>query len=179
VRLGRSVRVDVTVSSQGSTPTGAVTLVDASGTRATATLVEGRATLTVPSARLGVGSHNLKVRYAGDASRAASEDAVGVVVTPATSSTRAKSRTVKAGRKAVVKVRVAAAVEAAGMVKVSVRKAGRVVATRTVTLAKGAGKAVLPRLKAGRYRITATYSGSPSVAASKGTTALRVTGARR
>jgi alpha-L-arabinofuranosidase/regulation of enolase protein 1 (concanavalin A-like superfamily) len=181
VRLGRSVRVDVTVSSQGATPTGAVTLVDASGTLATATLVEGRATLAVPSTRLGVGSHTLTVRYGGDAGRAASEDSVGVVVTRATSTTRATVRphTVAAGRKAVVKVRVAAAVEATGTVKVLVRKAGRVVATRTMTLAEGAGKAALPRLRAGRYRITATYSGSPSVATSKGSTALRVTGAGR
>lgn len=181
VRLGRSVRVDVSVSTQGATPTGAVTLVDASGTLATATLVEGRATLAIPSARLGVGSHTLAVRYGGDGSRAASEDSVGVVVTRATSTTRAtvRPRTVSASRKAVVRVRVAAAVEAAGTVEVLVRKAGRVIATRTMTLAEGTGKAALPRLRAGRYRITATYSGSPSVAASKGTTALRVTGAGR
>jgi alpha-L-arabinofuranosidase/regulation of enolase protein 1 (concanavalin A-like superfamily) len=181
VRLGRSVRVDVTVSSQGTTPTGAVTLVDASGTLATATLVEGRATLAIPSTRLGVGSHTLTVRYGGDAGRAASEDSVGVVVTRATSTTRptVRSRTLKAGRKAVVRVRVAAAVEAVGTVTIKVRKAGRVVATRTMSLAEGADKAALPRLRTGRYRITATYSGSPSVAASTGSTALRVTGAGR
>jgi alpha-L-arabinofuranosidase/regulation of enolase protein 1 (concanavalin A-like superfamily) len=181
VRLGRSIRVDVTVSTEGATPTGAVTLVDASGTLATASLVEGRATLAVPSARLGVGSHTLTVRYGGDGSRAASEDSVGVVVTRATSTTRATLRTgtVAAGLRAVVRVRVAAAVEAAGTVTVKVRKEGRVVASRTMALAEGAGKIALPRLRAGRYRITATYSGSPSVEASMGTTALRVTGAGR
>ena len=154
---------------------------DASGTLATASLVEGRATLEIPSARLGVGSHTLTVRYGGDAGRAASEDSLGVVVTRATSTTRptVRSRTLTAGRKAVVRVRVAAAVEAVGTVTIKVRKAGRVVATRTMTLAEGAGKAALPRLRTGRYRITATYSGSPSVAASTGSTALRVTGAGR
>lgn len=179
VRLGRSVRVEVTVSTQGATPTGTVTLADASGALAAATLVQGRATLAIPSVRLGVGSHTLMVRYGGDGSRAASEDSVGVVVTRATSSTRAKVRTVKAGRKAVVRVRVAAAVEAAGTVTLKVRRAGRVVATRTITLADGAGKATLPRLRAGRHRITTTYSGSPNVEVSKRTTALRVTGAGR
>jgi hypothetical protein len=104
-----------------------------------------------------------------------------VVVTRATSTTRAtvRPRTVSAGRKAVVRVRVAAAVEAAGTVTVKVRKAGRVVATRTTTLVEGAGKVALPRLRSGRYRITATYAGSTDVAVSKGTTALRVTGAGR
>lgn len=181
VRLGRSVRVDVTVSAQGATPTGSVSVVNASGTLATATLVEGRATLAIPSTRLGVGSHTLTVRYGGDAGRAASEDAVGVVVTRATSTTRpsVRPRSMAAGHKAVVRVHVAAAVEASGTVTLKVRTAGRVVATRTVTLAEGAGKAALPRLRAARYRITATYSGSPSVAASTGSTALRVTGAGR
>ena len=71
-----------------------------------------------------------------------------------------------------------AAVAAKGTVSVRVRKDGKVVATRTVRLS-GRGKVALPRLAPGRYRITATFSGSPDVASSSGSTALRVTGARR
>lgn len=180
VRIGRAVRVDVTVSSEGATPTGAVSLVGPSGTLASSPVSSGRAVLAVPAARLGVGTHALTVRYAGDAARAGSQDAFTVKVTQAASATkvRVRPRTVSARKKATVKVAVKAAVPARGTVTVKVRKGGTVVATRTVKVS-GRGKVALPRLAPGRYRIIATFSGSPDVASSSGSTALRVTGARR
>ncbi|PVG82253.1 hypothetical protein DDE18_12200 [Nocardioides gansuensis] len=181
VPLGRPVRVEVSVSTEGATPTGAVTLAAASGTVATATLVDGRAVLAVPSVELGVGSHALTVRYGGDSARAASQDTVSLIVTKATSTTRVtvRPRTVPPRKKATATVTVAAPVEPEGVVRVKIRKDGRVVGTRVVRLAEGKGRAVLPRLPLGRYHLTATYSGSSTVASSSDKTVLRVTGAGR
>ena len=173
VRIGRAVRVDVTVSGEGATPTGSVSLVGPSGTLASSPVAGGRAVLAIPSAKVGVGTHALTVRYAGDAALAPSEDPVSVQVTRASSNTKVKA----VGKKrATAKVKVASAVPAVGTVTVKVRKGGKLVATRTVKVS-GRTKVALPRLAPGRYRITATFSGSPDVASSSGTTALRVTGA--
>ena len=83
VRIGRPVRVDVTVSTEGATPTGTVVLVGPSGTLASGTVSGGRAVLAVPSSKLGVGTHALTVRYGGDAARAGSQDAIAVEVAQA------------------------------------------------------------------------------------------------
>ncbi|HXH78698.1 alpha-L-arabinofuranosidase C-terminal domain-containing protein [Nocardioides sp.] len=179
VRLGRTVQVDATVTSQGATPTGAVTLVGASGTLATATLVDGRARLTVPSSRLGLGTHDLSVRYGGDSARGASQDTVNVVVTKARSKTRTTVKPRSVGRKVVARIAVASAVEVVGTVTVEVIRFGKKVARRIVELDEGQGKAVLRGLAPGRYRFRATYSGSPSVEVSSGTTSVRVTGPGR
>lgn len=180
VRLGSPVRVGVTVSGRGSTPTGTVALADDEGTLATATLVDGRAVLAVASAKLGVGAHTLSVSYGGDAANAASRDTVTVVVGKARSTTTAGVRPRSAtSRRAVVAVRVSAAVAADGKVRIKVRQDGRVVRTRTVALADGRARLVLRSLATGGYRISVTYAGSATVAPSSGRTGLRVTGAGR
>jgi hypothetical protein len=179
VELGRRARIEVTVSAQGGTPAGAVTLVRGTETVATATLSGGRAVLVVPAARLGVGSHALAVRYAGDGAHAGSEDPVPLTVAKASSTTRVVARARDAAGRTKVTVKVASAVEADGRVRVAVRTDGRVVSTRTVTLRDGRASLVLRRLARGTHRITATYVGSASVAPSKGRTALRVTRAGR
>ncbi len=175
VRLGQPVKVDVSVTSQGATPTGTVTLSDAGRTLSTGTLADGRAVLEVASAELGVGSHTLTVRYAGDAARAASQDTVTVVVAKASSTTRARVKhRSRSARKAVVTVRVRAAVEAVGTVRIKFQS-GKKVKARTVTLRDGKARLVLRGLAPGKHRITATYAGSPSVARSSDSTVLRVT----
>ena len=83
VALGDTVSVDVAVSSQGGTPTGTVTLSGPAGALATGTLAGGKVVLQVAASDLGVGSHQLTVRYSGDAARAASQDTVTVVVAKA------------------------------------------------------------------------------------------------
>lgn len=177
VRLGRKVRVDVSVNAQGSTPAGTVSLLDGTDVVATASLVDGRAALVVPSARLGVGRHALTVGYAGDTSHAASEDSVSVRVTRASSRTRVavRPRPVTAGRKLAVAVRVNSAVETTGTVRIVVRRGARAVLSRTVRLREGRARLRLRGLRPGRHSITATYGGSPTVAASKATIRLRVT----
>jgi hypothetical protein len=172
-------RFAVTVTSEGATPTGTVALLDQGETLATATLAEGGAVLSVPTTELGVGTHALTVRYGGDAARAASQDAVTLRVTRARSTTTATVRPRPAASpRAVLDIRVAAAVAPQGKVRVAVRHDGRVT-TRTVTLDDGRARLVLRGLAAGRHSITATYAGSATVAPSSDRTVLRVTGAGR
>ncbi|PKH40714.1 Alpha-L-arabinofuranosidase [Nocardioides alpinus] len=179
VSLGGPARITVTVTSQGAAPTGTVTLSDAGGTLATGTLAGGRAALEVASTELGVGTHTLTVRYAGDATRAASQDTVTVVVTRASSTTRASvTHRSPSATKAVVTVRVRAAVEATGTVRIKVGT-GKKAKVRTVTLRDGRARIVLRGLAPGKHRITATYAGSPDVARSSDSTVLRVTKAGR
>ena len=180
VRLGRRLRVDVAVSGEGTVPSGAVTLAEGSLVLATGALADGRTTLRAPSARLGVGVHELTVRYAGDATHAASQDTVRVSVTRAASRTkvRVRPRAVRPDAPATVRVRVRSAA-AAGTVRIVVQRAGDAVRTRTADLRDGTASLRLPGLDPGRHRITATYGGSPTVAASTGSTTLRVSGAGR
>jgi hypothetical protein len=175
VRLGRPARVSVSVTSDGSSPTGAVTVVDGSGALASGTLVDGRATLRVDTADLGVGSHPLTVRYAGDATHAPSQDTVTLEVVKARSRTDVvvKHRSPSA-RKAVVVARVRAAVAATGTVRVTVRTSGTS-RSRTVALRDGKARLVLRGLARGTHRITVAYAGSPDVAPSRASTVLRVT----
>ncbi|PUA80172.1 alpha-L-arabinofuranosidase C-terminal domain-containing protein [Nocardioides currus] len=175
VRLGGTVDVDVAVSGQGGTPTGTVTLSGPTGALTTGTVTGGRVTLRVPAIQLGVGSHPLTVRYAGDTAWGASQDTVTVVVARASSTVQvaARHRSLSA-RKAVVAVRVTSAVDATGTVRITVRT-GKKARSRTVTLRDGKARLVLRGLAPGRHRITATYAGSPDVARSSDSTVLRVT----
>lgn len=175
VRLGRPARLSVSVTSDGSSPTGAVTVVDGSGALASGTLVDGRATLRVDTADLGVGSHLLTVRYAGDATHAPSQDTVTLEVVKARSRTDVvvKHR-LPSARKAVVVARVRAAVAATGTVRVTVRTSGTS-RSRTVALRDGKARLVLRGLARGTHRITVAYAGSPDVAPSRASTVLRVT----
>jgi len=144
-------------------------------------LVDGRSALATPAAGLGVGVHTLTVRYAGDATRAASQDTVTVTVTKASSAAKvtATPRPATAGKKVTVSVKVASAVEATGTVRISIRRGTKLVLSRTVEVRVGEGHLRLRLLAAGRHRITATYAGSATVAPSSATTALRVIRAGR
>jgi hypothetical protein len=167
VALGRTARVAVTVTGDGTTPTGTVTVTGPSGALATATLAGGRAVLGVDTERLGVGTHSLTVRYSGDTASAPSQDAVTLEVAKATSRTR-----VSASR-SVVRVRVEASVAPRGTVRIIVRTVGGKARTRTVTLHGGRARLPLRDLSPGRHRITATYAGSSDVARSRASVVLR------
>ncbi|WP_082587351.1 alpha-L-arabinofuranosidase C-terminal domain-containing protein [Nocardioides sp. Soil774] len=169
VALGRTARIAVTVTGDGTTPTGTVTVTGPSGALATATLVAGRAVLGVDTEDLGVGTHQLTVRYSGDAARAPSQDAVSLAVV------KARSRTTVSVRKSVALVEVEALVDPSGRVRITVRTAGEKARTRTVSLHDGRARLALRDLAPGRHRITATYAGSPDVARSSDTVVLRVT----
>lgn len=171
VPVGGSVRVAVQVA--GGSPTGVVRLAGGAEV-ATGTLVGGRASLVVPAARLGAGSHRLTASYAGDGGHAASTGDVAVTVVKASSTTRVTAAR-KGAKAAKVRVTVRSTVAVTGTVKVVVRKGAKAVVSRTVALRRGSATLTLPRLAAGRYRATASYAGSPSVASSGSTTTLRVT----
>jgi hypothetical protein len=181
VRLGRTVRVDVVVTAQDGTPTGPISLVKGATVLGTATLADGRAALSTSSAGLGVGTHSLTVRYGGDSARAASEDTVTVTVTKARSATKvaARPRPATHGEKVTVSVKVAAAVDATGTVRISVRRGTKVVLTRTVAIRDGKARLRLRGLDVGRHRITAKYAGSSTVAGSSSSTSLSVIRAGR
>ncbi len=178
VTLAATARVAVRVAGSGGTPTGGVSLLDGDTVLATARLSAGRATLTVPAAALGAGTHPLTVSYPGDTVYAASGDGVTIQVIKATSRTAVSVRPPPLGKSgpATVSVRVSSAAAVTGTAQVVVSKDGQVVSTHTVALTSGRGSVSLPGLGAGSYRIAATYSGSPTVDGSAGSAVLRVPG---
>ncbi len=175
--LGRPLPVRVRVT--GDDPTGRVTVLEGTRALASAALRDGRAVVSVPTTRLGVGRHRLTVRYAGDAVHAASSDTVAVRVVRAASRTTvaAPARTTTA-RQVPVTVRVGSAMPAAGRVTVVVRRDGRAVLTRTLAVRDGVARTTLPRLRAGRHTVTARYAGSATVAPSSGVATVTVRSAR-
>jgi len=180
VELGRDARVAVRVSGGDVVPTGEVTLRDGDEVLTTATLVDGRATLSVPATTLGLGSHELTVGYAGDATHSASEDGVTVEVVKARSSTSVSVPSeVTTRQRATVSVKVSAALPVTGTATVAVRRDGGIVWTGAVGLTDGRGSVRLPRLDAGLYDVTAIYAGSATVADSVGNDVLRVSRAGR
>ena len=161
VRYGEKVRVDVAVSAKDGTPTGTVDLLEGDRLVATGQLASGRVRFSVPASTLGVGRHDLVVRYAGDPTYAPSEDTVRVTVRKASSTTRAsfKDATVRPSQRGKALVTVTAAgTRPTGTVLLTIRRDGRTVGTRTVSLAGGDASVALPQLGLGSYRVTATYA---------------------
>ncbi|MGC5167530.1 OmpL47-type beta-barrel domain-containing protein [Luteimicrobium sp. DT211] len=87
VASGTSAQVSVRVTGAGGSPTGTVRVTDGSALVGFATLSGGRATVTL-TPDLAVGSHTLTVTYSGDATFAASSDAVKLKITKATGRAR-------------------------------------------------------------------------------------------
>ncbi len=178
VRYGEKVRVDVAVSGKDGTPTGTVDLLEGDRLVATGQLASGRVRFSVPASTLGVGRHDLVARYAGNPTYTPSEDAARVTVRKASSKTRASFRdaTVRPSQRGKVLVTVSAAgTRPTGTVLLTIRRDGRTVGTRTVSLAGGDASVALPQLGLGSYKVTAAYGGSPTVGTSSDVTTLRVT----
>jgi len=176
VRLGRTVHIGVEVRGDAGPATGTVELLWGERQVGSATLSAGGATIPVPAGRLGVGQHTLTARYSGDGTYAASQGTAQVQVVKATSRTAAsvKPGRVPTSHRATVTVLVRSAVAVTGRATVTVRRHGWTLVTRRVALTGGRGTVLLPRLRAGRYRLTATYPGSTSVEASSDGTGLWV-----
>lgn len=102
-----------------------------------------------------------------------------VTRTPSTTSVSVL-RSVRYGATHTVKVKVVAQDGSAvsGRATVTVRKAGKAVQVRQVTLAKGVGSVTLSRLAVGQYSVQATYAGSSTVKASSGIATTQVVKAK-
>jgi Big-like domain-containing protein len=88
--LGQSVTLTATVSSDGGTPTGSVTFMDAgAGSLGTVTLSSGQASLTI--ATLAAGNHFIQAAYSGDSNFGASTGALNQGVRASTTTTTVTS----------------------------------------------------------------------------------------
>ncbi|MFB9954516.1 PQQ-dependent sugar dehydrogenase [Cellulomonas denverensis] len=144
----------------------------------------GRAPLTeagtadVPlAADLAVGSHTLRVVYAGGEVFKPSEATVRLTVARTTSTVTATAPQVKPAVAAKVSVQVQSAtgIVPAGDVTVTVKRNNATVATVTGTLdATGASVVTLGKLAAGTYQVQVAYGGSAGIAPSSTSTTLTV-----
>ncbi|MBT0993353.1 glycoside hydrolase family 127 protein [Cellulomonas sp. DKR-3] len=102
------------------------------------------------------------------------------VTRTASTTTVSVYRTVRYGATHTVKVKVVAKDGSAvsGKATVTVRKAGKAVQVRQVTLTKGVGSVRLSRLAVGQYSVQATYAGSSTVKASSGIATTQVVKAK-
>ncbi len=105
-RLGSTFEIGVEVAStrEGVSPTGAVTVTRGETELASGTLADGAVTLQVDSADLGVGTHDLQVRYAGDDEAKAATTTVQVVVLKAVAALEVSSSGAVYGKAATIEV---------------------------------------------------------------------------
>jgi subtilisin family serine protease len=173
-KLGRAIApygyrnpVGVTVTTTLGVATGAVSVTEGTATLARGTLSKGVAHLTLPVRP--VGKHTLVVHYAGDAAHAASSHKLGLTVVKAsTATTLSLSGSGTVTLTAVTKV----VAPGAGGIGGSVAFYDNGVKFATVTT-KGTARASR-RLSRGKHVLTAIYSGSTTLASSKGTRTLTV-----
>jgi len=187
ISSGTAPSVTVRVTANGIAPTGSVT-VSAGTKKATVALVEGVARVELP--KLAGGSYPVTVAYLGDKgvepSSADSVATLAVTKTPAAltatvgtvkvkvaakakTAPKAKTARIAAGKRAQVKVNVAASgVDLpTGTVKAVVYKGAKKYKSVKVTLRssqKGAVTVSLPKLAKGTYTLTIAYAGNTSVA---------------
>ena len=177
VTFGTSPQVTVRVTGAGGVPSGTVRVSDGAALVGSATLASGAATVSLP-ADLAVGTHRLVVTYSGDAAFAGSTGTVALTVRKSTSltSVSVKPKKAKAGKRATVRVMVAT-VRPSGVVTIKVRSTGghKAVIKRRITVSDaGVATLKLPKLKAGTYKVKATYAGSATSVSSVATTKVRV-----
>ncbi|ROP34589.1 Ig-like domain-containing protein [Pseudokineococcus lusitanus] len=169
-------RVAVTVTAPGGvTPAGTVTVREGSTSLATATLVSGRATVTLP--RLPVGFHDLVVAYGGETRALASESAAVRLEVTSLPRSRVTAAVAKAttAQQPVVTVRVSSTLgPSTGGVTVS---RGDVV-LGTGTLSRGTASVTLPRQPAGSGPLVVTHDGGGSTEGGSATAQLVVAPAR-
>ncbi|SDC89459.1 immunoglobulin-like domain-containing protein [Nocardioides lianchengensis] len=171
VRYGAAVPVVVRVKGGTSAPTGTVRVLSGGRWLAAGTLADGRLRVVVDSADLGrTGAHTLVVRYYGDASHRADEDAVPLTVTRAVSTTRVSV----SGRRATVRVATDPAGQLPARVRVVLARGGKATATRELALSRtGTASWRLPRLRAGTWKVTATVPTTPTLQGSSATDTLK------
>jgi hypothetical protein len=180
VTWGAVPRVEAEVSSDTGIPTGTVEVTGAGISGASAELQGGptsaHAVVTLPG-NLPVGTHQLTVTYKGAGSFTGSTTTTQLVVSkvqPSVSLRLTKKPRPDARGSATVTVGSPVATAPRGRVVVTLKK-GKVRRTaRGVLDAKGRTKLRLPKLAAGRWRVTATYPGDEHYAAATISRRVRV-----
>jgi hypothetical protein len=160
------------VASDGSTPSGTVTLRDGTAVvGSTKVGSDGRATVTLP-VTTAAGTHQLRASFAPATSAQAASDSaiVGVTVDKAASSSALTRGTtaIKKNTAATVTVTVSAPGVPRPTGTVTVTSGGRTIGTATVS-ADAAGRVTVPIgtfTRGGTYALSASYAGSGSVSAS-------------
>jgi hypothetical protein len=160
------------VASDGSTPSGTVTLRDGTAVvGSTKVGSDGRATVTLP-VTTAAGTHQLRTSFAPATSAQAASDSaiVGVTVDKAASSSALTRGTtaIKKNTAATVTVTVSAPGVPRPTGTVTVTSGGRTIGTATVS-ADAAGRVTVPIgtfTRGGTYALSASYAGSGSVSAS-------------
>lgn len=142
------------------------------GRARSAALADGVARFTLP-ARLAVGKHALRASYAGDGSHAG---AIGAATLRVTRAGLAVTRVAVTGpgKRVRVVLRSATGARVDGTVRLTLKKGG---VTRRVTarVVDGRASVAVPRLGAGRWRITVTAPRTATHAAATATRTVRVT----
>lgn len=158
--------VTVRVSGAGATPTGTVAVVSAGVEVGTATLVDGRARITLNPTLVTPGEHNLQVVYSGDARFATSADTVRLTVAKAAVTVKATmvKSTIKRTQTPQIKVVVTSKAPITGKVSVMI---GSSTKKANVMLVNGRATISLPKIKKGTYKLVVVYSGTDTTATAK------------
>ena len=161
--------VTVRVTGEDAHPTGTVSIVANGVEVGSGALVEGRVRITLDRAALLPGSHNLQVRYSGDAHYEASSDALEVSVSKATAKVKATfaKSTIKASETPKMTIVVTSNAPITGTIVV---KEGAKTLKAKTSLVGGRLTISLPKFKKGTHKIEVRYSGSDTVEPAKSTT---------
>ena len=162
-----TVSASIAVTAPGVTPSGSVTLKDGSTTIKTVSLSGGKATVAL-SKTLAVKVHSLTATYAGGSSyNTATSPAVKLTVNKAVPTVSVKLAAAKIHKSAKGKITVT--IKVTGVVptgSVTIKDGTRSLSKTTLPASKkGVLVITLPALGVGTHRLTAAYSGSPTVAA--------------
>ncbi|MDM7855746.1 Ig-like domain-containing protein [Cellulomonas alba] len=167
-RYGTAATVDVTVKGAAGDATGKVEVREGSKVLATKTLANGKATVSLPKS-LSVGKHPLSLRYLGSSTVDAKSASKTLTVSKATSKSAVKlsSSKVKPSQRAKTTVTVTAPnLKPNGKATIVIQSQSGKVVNVDVTVKNGKVTKSLPRLLAGRYKVSVTFAGSSTISSS-------------
>jgi hypothetical protein len=172
---GTAASIPVTVTADGVTPTGSVSVRDGATVLATASLTTGQASVAVPAGSLQPGVHALTVAYAGDDHVTTATKGIILTVAKVGGKVSAIGGSVVYGKAVSVPITVTGGAPT-GTVTVS---SGATV-LGTATLTGGAANVAIPAtsLAPGAHSLTVAYAGDSTVAADSTTVTLTVTRAK-
>jgi hypothetical protein len=171
---GQQVTLAARVAASG-TPVGSIRFLDGSNVVGTVALASGSAVLRLADVRPGV--HAYRASFVPSSHHAVSTSVArnATIAAPTSRTTIKAPRTAKAGSRPTVTVRVTrGSTPASGKVvlKYGAKK-------KSLTLRAGTAKLKLPRVKAGKVRLTATYAGNATTRASSAKATIKVAKKRR